>query len=103
MSTCSRTDHGPRSSSWESQRAFSITDQFGHCAYLLSVDELEAKADAALGLPRPRLLVHLQPLHGRDYTGDAHGLMVQEIEGRVHLIDLLLRGPDLFLVEAGVL
>jgi hypothetical protein len=29
--------------------------------------------------------------------------MVQEIEGGVHLIDLLLWGPDLFLVEARVL
>ena len=29
--------------------------------------------------------------------------MIQEIEGGVHLIDFLLRGPDFFLVEARVL
>jgi hypothetical protein len=87
-----------------SQIAFSITDQsFGHYTYLLSVDELETQADAALSLPCPRLLVHLQPLHGRDDTVNLDGLMVQEVEGGVHLVDLLLRGPDLFLVEARVL
>jgi hypothetical protein len=86
-----------------SQIAFSITDQFGQNAYLLSVDELETQADATLSLPSPGLLVHLQPLHGREDTVNLHGLMVQEIEGGVHLIDLLLWGPDLFLVEAWVL